>query len=132
MLCLLYQQLDNFVLDKKTILTKVGGEYQLNRVVSQGEKIDRTSNTFPEEAMRGFISEGSNLLLSRLLIKKGLPSSFQAISFDSDGNLCKSPYVSTDILSRKSNITRITLAKQKISRLTLIADCSGIEESVSG
>lgn len=80
-------------LDKKTILTKHNDEYQLNRVVSQGEKTDRTNHTYPVAAMRGFISEGSNLLLSRLLVKKGLPSGFQAISFDSDANLCKSPYV---------------------------------------
>lgn len=91
-ICIL--QLDNFALDKKTIITKEAEGYQVNRVVSQGEKVERSAHTFPLEVMKGFISEGSNLLLLRLMVIKGLPAGFQAISFDSDGNLCRSPYVS--------------------------------------
>lgn len=87
-------QLDNYALDKKTLFSKENDEYVLNRVITQGEKTERSSHTFPQDAMKGFISEGSNLLLMRLMVKKGLPAAFQAISFDSDGNLCKSPYVS--------------------------------------
>lgn len=86
--------MDNFALDKKTIFTKEENEYVLNRVLTQGEKTDRSTHSFPAEAMKGFVSEGSNLLLLRLMVKKGVPGSFQAISFDSDGNLCRSPYVS--------------------------------------
>ena len=90
----LYLQLENHSLDKKTILTKVDGEYQVNKVITQGDKVDRFSLTFAESDMKGFISEGSNLLLMRLLITKGTPTGFTAISFDSDTNLCRSPYVS--------------------------------------
>lgn len=85
--------MENHSLDKKTTLTKTETEYQLSRVVSQGEKTERSSHTYPFDAMKGFISEGSNLLLCRLLVSKGLPDNFEAVSFDSDANLCKSPYV---------------------------------------
>ncbi|XP_067932140.1 ciliogenesis-associated TTC17-interacting protein-like [Watersipora subatra] len=89
-----YVKLDNLALDKKTTLFKDEGGYQVSRVISQGERVERSNHTYPLNAMKGFISEGSNLLLLRLMVTKGLPSGFQAISFDSDGNLCKSPYTS--------------------------------------
>ena len=38
--------------------------------------------------------KGSNLLLQRLLVKKGLPEDFQLISLDSDANLRSVVYVS--------------------------------------
>ena len=87
-------QLDNFMLDKKTTIFRDADGYQVSRVVSQADRVDRSNQTYPLDAMKGFISEGSNLLLLRLMVIKGLPSGFQAISFDSDGNLCRSPYVS--------------------------------------
>lgn len=37
---------------------------------------------------------GSNLLLHRLFVEKGIPESLQLISFDSDTNLCPAIYVS--------------------------------------
>lgn len=40
-----------------------------------------------------FWPTGSNLLLHRLFIEKGIPASLQMISFDSDTNLCPAIYV---------------------------------------
>jgi hypothetical protein len=41
-----------------------------------------------------FNFSGSNLLLHRLLIEKGIPDNLQFLSFDSDTNLCSVIYVS--------------------------------------
>ena len=41
-----------------------------------------------------FHSTGSNLLLQRLLVKKGFAEPFQLLSFDSETNLCPVVYVS--------------------------------------
>lgn len=92
-----YVKLDNHPLDRKTYLVKQGEEYVINRVVSQGEETTRTASTIPAENMTSFISEGSNLLLQRLLVKKqGFAEPFQLLSFDSDANLCPVIYRSLE------------------------------------
>lgn len=91
-----YVKLDNCPLDRKTFLVRNSDGYQINRVITQGEDVQRTSKTIPLEQMKGFISEGSNLLLHRLLIEKGMETELQFISFDSDTNLCPAIYKSLD------------------------------------
>ena len=56
MICTL--QLENHPLDRKTFLVKQGNEYVVNRVVTQGEDVQRQSKTLTETDMQGFISEG--------------------------------------------------------------------------
>lgn len=87
-----YVKLENHALDKKTFVVMQGNEYVVTRVVTQGEQAQRTVTVFSKENMKGFISEGSNLLLLRLLVKKGVPDDFQLISFDADANLCATTY----------------------------------------
>ncbi|XP_025094609.1 ciliogenesis-associated TTC17-interacting protein-like isoform X2 [Pomacea canaliculata] len=87
-----YVKLENCPLDRKTIITKTNESYVINRVITQGEDVQRTSRSVPVEAMRGFISEGSNLLLHRLFMEKGLQEELQFVSFDSETNLCPAIY----------------------------------------
>ncbi|CAH1788615.1 unnamed protein product [Owenia fusiformis] len=87
-----YVKLENHPLDRKTFIVRQDDGYVVNRVITQGEDVQRTAQTFSLDAMAGFVSEGSNLLLQRLLIKKGLPPNFQLLSFDSDVNLCAAVY----------------------------------------
>ncbi|CAG5116559.1 unnamed protein product, partial [Candidula unifasciata] len=87
-----YVKLDNCPLDRKTFLVRTGDGYTVNRIITQGKDVQRTTKTIPVDQMRGFISEGSNLLLHRLLIEKPIDDSLQFISFDSDANLCPVTY----------------------------------------
>lgn len=91
-----YVKLDNCPLDRKTFLVRQSDNYTINRVITQGEDVQRTTKNIPVEQMRGFISEGSNLLLHRLLIEKRMDDDLQFISFDSDTNLCPVIYKSLD------------------------------------
>ncbi|XP_050418130.2 ciliogenesis-associated TTC17-interacting protein [Patella vulgata] len=88
-----YVNLDNCPLDRKTNIVKQETEYTVNRIITQGEAVERKNKTFSFDDMKGFISEGSNLLLHRLLIEKGMPDDdFQLVSFDSETNLCAATY----------------------------------------
>ncbi|RUS87488.1 hypothetical protein EGW08_004742 [Elysia chlorotica] len=91
-----YVKLDNCPLDRKTFLVRQSDHYTISRVITQGEDVQRTTKNVPVEQMRGFISEGSNLLLHRLLIEKRMDDDLQFISFDSDTNLCPVIYKSLD------------------------------------
>ncbi|GFS27239.1 ciliogenesis-associated TTC17-interacting protein-like [Elysia marginata] len=91
-----YVKLDNCPLDRKTFLVRQSDNYTINRVITQGEDVQRTTKNIPVEQMRGFVSEGSNLLLHRLLIEKRMDDDLQFISFDSDTNLCPVIYKGLD------------------------------------
>lgn len=87
-----YVKLENCPLDRKTFIVKQPDNFIINRVITQGEDVQRSSKTVELAKMKGFISEGSNLLLHRLLIEKGIPDNLQFLSFDSDTNLCSVIY----------------------------------------
>ncbi|XP_038044713.1 ciliogenesis-associated TTC17-interacting protein-like isoform X1 [Patiria miniata] len=89
-----YVKLEDHHLDKKTFLTLQDGHYIVNKVVMQGEQVQRTAQTYGLNSMKGFISEGSNLLLERVMAKKGIPDNMCFLSFDSEANLCCATYVS--------------------------------------
>ncbi|KAK2170694.1 hypothetical protein LSH36_1g17002 [Paralvinella palmiformis] len=91
-----YVKLDNHPLDRKTFIVQSDGLYTINRIITQGEDVQRSSTTFRKEDMKGFVSEGSNLLLQRLLIKRGMPDNFQLTSLDSNASLCPVTYRSLD------------------------------------
>lgn len=88
-----YVKLENCPLDRKTFIVLQEEDYVINRVITQGEDIQRSAKTIELSKMRGFISEGSNLLLHRLLVEKNFHSDdFQLLSFDSDTNICAAVY----------------------------------------
>ncbi|OWF40893.1 ciliogenesis-associated TTC17-interacting protein-like isoform X2 [Mizuhopecten yessoensis] len=88
-----YVKLENCPLDRKTFIVQQEDCYVVNRVITQGEDIQRSSRSIELSKMKGFISEGSNLLLHRLLIEKNFHSDdFQLLSFDSDTNICAAIY----------------------------------------
>ncbi|XP_074659702.1 ciliogenesis-associated TTC17-interacting protein-like [Tubulanus polymorphus] len=87
-----YVKLENLPLDRKTFIVKQNDGYVVNKVITQGEDEMRMARTFKHEHMDGFISEGSNLLLQRLFIRKFCADQLQFVSFDSDTNLCSAIY----------------------------------------
>lgn len=64
-------QLQNHPLDRKTFIVKQEGEYVVNRVITQGEDVQRSVQTFKAQNMQGFISEGIvHYHLQQLFLKK--------------------------------------------------------------
>ncbi|PIK38482.1 putative ciliogenesis-associated TTC17-interacting protein [Apostichopus japonicus] len=105
-----YVKLEDNHLDKKTFVTIQDGQYIMNRIVSQGENTTRTEQTFSVEAMNGFISEGSNLLLQRVMIKKGENySNLNFLSFDSEAALCTASYKNLEERHQKVGESDVTV-----------------------
>ncbi|CAL1528736.1 unnamed protein product [Lymnaea stagnalis] len=109
-----YVKLENCPLDRKTFLVRQSDCYTINRTITQGEDVQRTTKTVPVEHMRGFISEGSNLLLHRLLIEKSMEDDLQFISFDSETNLCPATYTRLD--ERTQTVENVELRVYGIER----------------
>ncbi|KAF8564135.1 hypothetical protein P879_11907 [Paragonimus westermani] len=80
-------------LTKVTCLNKVADGYDVNReIVEDGEKSHDTY-FYTNKCLEGFISEGANLILQRLMIKKGFLTPFEAVGLDSQCVPCLLTYV---------------------------------------
>ncbi|XP_077978507.1 ciliogenesis-associated TTC17-interacting protein-like [Glandiceps talaboti] len=87
-----YVKLEDHPLDRKTFIVQQDGQYVVNKVITQGEDVQRMAQTYGMDVMQGFVSEASNLLLQRLMVNKGVTEDVAFISFDSETNLCKATY----------------------------------------
>ncbi|XP_041478330.1 ciliogenesis-associated TTC17-interacting protein-like [Lytechinus variegatus] len=87
-----YVELEDVQLDKKTHIIYKDGQYILNKIVSRGQDMQRTAETFSEDRLKGFISEGSNLILQRILARKGVPDNLVFVSFDGEAKLWTTTY----------------------------------------
>ncbi|PAA63274.1 hypothetical protein BOX15_Mlig032198g2, partial [Macrostomum lignano] len=96
-----YVKLENHPLDRRVDIVRCDEGLRVTKNVVQGERKETASKVMPYGAMEGFISEGANLLLQRLLITKIFPSFFDVLSFDSDSNLCQASYT---FLGEKSQL----------------------------
>ena len=52
-------QLENHPLDRKTIISQQEDDYVINRVITQGDDVQRSSRSITLENMQGFVSEGT-------------------------------------------------------------------------
>ncbi|XP_076362018.1 ciliogenesis-associated TTC17-interacting protein isoform X2 [Tachypleus tridentatus] len=88
-----YVELENHSFDKKTVITRRNAKYIVKCTTIKGSDIQKKEHIMSEEDMQGFISEGANILLQRLLVRKGLqePTSFK--SLDSECKLCIVMYI---------------------------------------
>lgn len=108
-----YVKIPDNPLDKKTLLLlNEDGIYSVKKTVSQGEETQRTEMFYSKDQLKGFISEGANLLLQRIMVKRGIPEDMKFIAFDSTTNLCESSYKmlgksSRKIGSRQVNVTGV-------------------------
>nr|XP_006816064.1 PREDICTED: uncharacterized protein C2orf62 homolog isoform X2 [Saccoglossus kowalevskii] len=87
-----YVKLKDHPLDRKTFIVQQDEQCIINKVITQGEDVQRTAQTYSMDSMQGFISEASNLLLQRIMVSKGIPDNMVFISFDSETNLSKASY----------------------------------------
>ncbi|XP_072179571.1 ciliogenesis-associated TTC17-interacting protein-like [Diadema setosum] len=91
-----YVELEDVQLDKKTHIIYKDGQYILNKIVARGQEVQRTAETFSEDRLKGFISEGSNLILQRIMARKGVPEDLVFISFDAEAKLWTATYRGLD------------------------------------
>ncbi|XP_065053110.1 ciliogenesis-associated TTC17-interacting protein-like isoform X2 [Rhopilema esculentum] len=80
--------------DRKTILLKQGGQFLLKRITTEGEDHQEDEKTFSATNMKGFISEGSNVILQRVIAIKQLVPQEDAefIALDSEMKTCICTY----------------------------------------
>ncbi|XP_070566321.1 ciliogenesis-associated TTC17-interacting protein-like [Ptychodera flava] len=97
-----YVKLEDHPLDRKTFIVQQDGQFVVNKVITQGEDVQRTAQTYEKDSMQGFISEASNLLLQRIMVNKGITENCVFISFDSETNLSTATYRALD--ERKQTI----------------------------
>jgi len=71
-------------LDKKTVLIRQSGHYILRRVITEGEERRDDEKKIPATSMHGFISEGANVMLQRVMaIRQTTPDEdAEFLSFD--------------------------------------------------
>jgi hypothetical protein len=85
-------------IEKETFIVKQGNSYLINCMETEGQKVSSFSKTVSCDQMKGFISEGSNLLLLRLLSIKepDVGTNLQFISLNSHGHLAAAIYEKLD------------------------------------
>jgi len=105
-------------LDKKTVLIKQGDFYMLRRVITEGEERQDDEKTISIENMQGFISEGANVILQRVMaIRQTTP--------DEDAE-----FVSFDLQMECSTSTYAKLEPKSLDIDGQSRDMFGIERSV--
>ena len=73
-------QLENHPLDRKTIISQQEDDYVINRVITQGDDVQRSSRSITLENMQGFVSEGMYPSNSTPLLIKFKPASLKPYS----------------------------------------------------
>jgi len=84
-----YIKFPNKPLDKKTILLKEDNKLIVKRITTNGQDVSESELTYPLNTMRGFISEGANIILQRIMCqRKDVPE--KAIFLALDNSFCLS------------------------------------------
>ncbi|KAL9968304.1 hypothetical protein ACROYT_G026663 [Oculina patagonica] len=105
-----YVKIPDNPLDKKTLIVlDEDGTYSVKKTQSQGEEMQRTDKYYKKEQLHGFISEGSNLLLQRIMVKRGVPDDLTFVAFDSTTSLCTSSYKMLGKSARKIGMKQVTV-----------------------
>ncbi|XP_046883917.1 ciliogenesis-associated TTC17-interacting protein [Hypomesus transpacificus] len=88
-----YVNLQEHMLDRRCHMVQQDGQMVVKKVTTVGEEVKKQTVCYPLATLRGLVTEGSNLLLLRLLsLKKNVPEHMTFISFDQDTSLSSSTY----------------------------------------
>ncbi|XP_037642683.1 ciliogenesis-associated TTC17-interacting protein-like [Sebastes umbrosus] len=78
-----YVKLEGHSLDKRRHMVQHDGQMVINKVTTVGEETTKESTSYPMCVLRGLVTEGSSLLLMRLIaLRKMVPEHMTFISFD--------------------------------------------------
>ncbi|XP_076807456.1 ciliogenesis-associated TTC17-interacting protein-like [Clavelina lepadiformis] len=122
-LSLVYQEHYEYVrvpgheLEKRTEMDidRETGQLTVKRQVTQGDEIRKSTHRFPKEHLIGFITEGSNLLLQRLLVRCGIHEEMDFVTLDSEsGHIVPMTY--KPLPERKQQVGKKELTVSGIER----------------
>ncbi|XP_054452150.1 ciliogenesis-associated TTC17-interacting protein [Anoplopoma fimbria] len=78
-----YVKLEGHSLDRRCHMVQHDGQMVIDKVTTVGEETSMESVSYPMSVLNGLVTEGSNLLLMRLLaLRKKVPEHMTFISFD--------------------------------------------------
>ncbi|XP_077305758.1 ciliogenesis-associated TTC17-interacting protein-like [Lithobates pipiens] len=117
-----YVKLKSHSLDKKTHMKRQGDKLVINRVVIEGQQMQQETSSHDLSSLSGFISEASNLLIMRLLVRMKNKQNLDFLTFDAEMNLCISSY--SDLGSRPQDIGKDTVEVYGIERTIYSEDIS--------
>ncbi|XP_073491093.1 ciliogenesis-associated TTC17-interacting protein [Aquarana catesbeiana] len=109
-----YVKLKSHSLDKKTHVKRQGDKLVINRVIIEGQQMQQETSSHDLSSLGGFISEASNLLIMRLLVRMKNKQNLDFLAFDAEMNLCISSY--SDLGSRPQDIGKDTVEVYGIER----------------
>ncbi|KAM7401187.1 hypothetical protein PAMA_005398 [Pampus argenteus] len=78
-----YVKLEGHRLDKRCHIVQRDGQMVIDKVTTIGEEVMKESVSYPASVLKGLVTEGSNLLLMRLIaLRKKVPEHMTFLSFD--------------------------------------------------
>ncbi|KAK2822013.1 hypothetical protein Q5P01_022078 [Channa striata] len=78
-----YIKLEGHAVNKRCHMVQQDGQMVIDKVTTVGEEVTKESVSFPMSVLRGLVTEGSNLLLMRLIaLRKAVPENMTFITFD--------------------------------------------------
>ncbi|MEE6488839.1 hypothetical protein FKM82_015404 [Ascaphus truei] len=110
-----YLKMKGHSLDKKTHMLKQGDRLVIDKVITEGEKVQQETTSHDLSTLTGFISEAANLLIMRLLARRrSVPPNMSFLTFDAERNLCTTTY--SELGSRSQMIGKETVEVYGIER----------------
>lgn len=83
-----YIKFPNKPLDKKTIVLKDGSTLRVKRITTAGNEITEKETTYSLASMKGFISEGANIILQRVMCQRqSVPEKARFLAIDNSNCL---------------------------------------------
>ncbi|KAF3699005.1 Ciliogenesis-associated TTC17-interacting protein [Channa argus] len=78
-----YIKLEGHAWNKRCHMVQLDGQMVIDKVTTVGEEVTKKSVSYPMSVLRGLVTEGSNLLLMRLIaLGKAMPENMTFITFD--------------------------------------------------
>jgi len=97
-----YIKIPDNQLDKKTILLKEGEEYLVRMTTTEGTTVTEKEKIYPEAAMKGFVSEGANIILQRIMAcRQEVPENGVFLALESNLEIASSSYHKTPDCSQQ-------------------------------
>ncbi|XP_010887155.1 ciliogenesis-associated TTC17-interacting protein [Esox lucius] len=88
-----YIKLQDHQLDRKSHMVQHDGQLVVNKITTVGEEVKRQILSYPLSSLKGFVCEGSNLLLLRVLaLRRNVPENMIFLSFSQDKNISTCTY----------------------------------------
>ncbi|KAG7227337.1 hypothetical protein INR49_000342, partial [Caranx melampygus] len=90
-----YVKLEGHSLDKRCYMVQRDGQMVIDKVITVGEEVTKETVSYPMSVLRGLVTEGSILLLMRLIaLRKKMPEHMTFISFDQGLHITHTTFVS--------------------------------------